>query len=101
MNKLISILLAILSLNGCKYTEAPSAGMAKEMCSCLFVSKQTEDYCRIVTKESDILANFVADYNRKEVYAKGVNFHAVGKLSENPRFGCSIQWIEKLNESAN
>lgn len=97
--KKLMLLLTALILTSCKYTEAPSAGMAKEMCSCLFVSGQTENYCRMVTKESDILANFEADYNRKEVIAKGVGFMAMAKLDDNPRYGCQIKWVGRDPES--
>lgn len=99
MKKIIFILPLIISLNSCKFTEAPSAGLAKEMCSCLFISGQTENYCRMVTKESRILAKFEADFNRKEVTAKGANFISVAKLDANPRYGCSIQTIEVDPES--
>lgn len=94
MKKLMMILPLLVLINSCKYTEAPSAGLAKEMCSCLFISGQTEEYCKIVTKESQILADYEADYNRKEVVATGVNFKSMAKLDDNPRFGCSIQNIE-------
>lgn len=89
------IALTLLTLNSCKYTEAPSAGLAKEMCSCLFISGQTEEYCRFVTKESRILAKWEADYNRKEVTAKGANFTSKAVLDENPRYGCSLVSIDQ------
>ncbi len=99
MKKLIALIPLLLMINSCKYTEAPSAGLAKEMCSCLFISGQTEQYCRMVTKESRILAKFEADYNRKEVIARGANFISVAKLGDNPRYGCSIQSIDVDPES--
>jgi len=88
------IILILLSLSSCKYTEAPSAGLAKEMCSCLFISGQTEEYCRFVTKESRILAKWEADYNRKEVIASGANFTSKAVLDDNPRYGCSLVSID-------
>ena len=95
MRTLFLALFLCLSLTSCKYTEAPSAGLAKEMCSCLFISGQTESYCRQVTKESHILAKFEADFNRKEVWARGANFRAMARLDEDSRFGCSIHIVER------
>lgn len=83
-----------LTLTSCKYTEAPVGGLSKEMCSCLFIAEQTEKYCKMVTKESRILAKWEADYNKKEVWAYGSNFRAMARLDDNPRYGCQIQVIE-------
>lgn len=94
MKRIALILLGLTLVTSCKYTEAPSAGLAKEMCSCLFISGQTESYCRSVTKESRILAKFEADFNRKEVWARGANFRAMARLDKDARFGCSIQVVE-------
>lgn len=102
MKKLVltlPLILLLILLTSCKFTEAPSAGLAKEMCSCLFISGQTQNYCEIVTKESQILAKFEADYNRKEVIAKGVGFMAMAKLDDNPRYGCQIKWVGRDPES--
>lgn len=96
--KLFSMTI-LIALTSCKYTEAPSAGLAKEMCSCLFISGQTEHYCSIVTKESQILAKYEADFNRHEVVAKGAGFYAMAKLDDNARYGCSIKWIKRDPES--
>jgi hypothetical protein len=98
MKKLL-LLLPVVLIASCKFTEAPSAGLAKEMCSCLFISGQTQNYCEIVTKESQILANFEADYNRKEVIAKGAGFVSMAKLDDNARYGCSLKWIKRDPES--
>lgn len=89
---LLSLVMTLVT--SCKYTESPSAALSKEMCSCLFVAEQTEKYCRLVTKESRILASWEADYNRKEVTARGANFRAMSRLDDDPRYGCQIQVIE-------
>lgn len=94
MKKLLILLLMTSSFVSCKYTESPSAALAKEMCSCVFISGQTEQYCRSVTKEARILAKFEVDWNRLEVVSRGSNFRSVARLDDNPRYGCSIQVIE-------
>ncbi|MCR9203598.1 MAG: hypothetical protein NXH75_03405 [Halobacteriovoraceae bacterium] len=94
MKVTLLFVFAMTLMTSCKYTESPSAALSKEMCSCLFVAEQTEKYCRMVTKESRILANWEADFNRKEVTARGANFRAMSKLDDNPRYGCQIQFIE-------
>jgi hypothetical protein len=99
LNKVLVFMTLLAVITGCKYTEAPSAGLAKEMCSCIFVSEQTEQYCRMVTKEARILSKFEVDYNRKEVSARGVNFRAMAKMDANPRYGCSLKVVEVDPES--
>ncbi|GEM_PF-1643602 len=100
LTKLFFFITLLGTISGCKYTEAPSAGLAKEMCSCIFVSQQTEQYCRMVTKEARILSKFEVDYNRKEVSARGVNFRAMARMDKNPRYGCSLKVVEVDPESA-
>jgi uncharacterized protein YjiK len=99
MKRSLLLSSALLFLCGCKFKEAPSAGLAKEMCSCLFVAEQTEDYCQLVTKESRILAKWEVDYTKQEVTAKGMNFVSKASLDEDSRFGCSIRSVEKDPDS--
>ncbi len=99
MKKLTLFFMITLTLNACKFTESPPLALAKEMCSCLFVSNQSEDYCRSVTKEGRILANYTIDYNRKEIWASGGQMRALSKLNNNPRFGCDIVLLELDPES--
>lgn len=94
MRALIIGLFSLSLFTSCKFTESPSGALSKEMCSCIFVSNQDEDYCRSVTKEGRILAKYEIDYNRKEVWARGANFRAMSKLSDKSRFGCNIQVLE-------
>lgn len=95
------LLSGIILFSSCKFAESPSAALAKEMCSCLFVAEQTESFCRMVTKESQILANWEADFDRKEVWAKGMNFRSMARRDEDPRYGCQIQLVEVDPESVN
>lgn len=47
MNKIFksSLLLFVLLLSGCEFKLMQVSSMAKEYCSCVFVSKQSNDYC--------------------------------------------------------
>lgn len=98
MKKLI--IGATLLFNSCKYTESPSASLAKEMCSCLYVSEQSVDYCKMVTKESRYFAKWEADDLAKEVVAKGVNHTSIARMDEDSRFGCTLVSVENAPENA-
>ncbi len=68
-------------------------GLAKEMCSCLFVAEQSISFCKEVTKESRTLAKFKVNWTDKTVEARGLGKKAVGILNDNPRFGCQIHEV--------
>lgn len=92
--KKFSLLIVVLLITSCKYKEAPSMGLAKEMCSCLFVGEQSMEFCKEVTKESRTLAKFKVNWDEKSVEARGLGKKAIGILNENPRFGCQIHDVE-------
>jgi hypothetical protein len=98
-NLIVLSLIALVSASSCKFSEAPSAGLAKEMCSCLFVAEQTEQYCRQVTRESGILANWEANYAKQQVVARGMNYVSVASMDEDSRFGCSIKTVNLDSDS--
>lgn len=100
MKKTLPITLILVFLSSCKYTESPSAALAKEMCSCLYISEQTEDYCKMVTKESRILAKWEAFPEEQKVIAKGVNHTSVAKMDEDSRYGCTLISVENSPENA-
>ena len=95
MRKLFCILALVLVASSCKYNEAPSMGLSKEMCSCLFVAEQSIDFCKEVTKESRTLAKFKVNWEEKSVEARGLGKKAVGRLNKDPRFGCQIYDVEE------
>lgn len=72
--------------------------LAKEMCSCLFIAKQTQKFCDEVTKEGQIMAKYNVDHENKTVIAKGLGHRAEGRLNQDPRFGCQIYDVRKLQE---
>jgi hypothetical protein len=100
MKNITLILFAFTVMTSCKYTEAPSAGLAKEMCSCLFISEQSEKYCKLVTKESRVLARWETYPEEQKVVAKGVNYTSMAQMDEDPRFGCTIKYIKYTPENA-
>ncbi len=100
MKKCIYLVVTLFITSSCKYTESPSAALAKEMCSCLYVSEQTVDYCKIVTKEGRILAKWEAFPEEQKVIAKGVNHTSMARMDEDPRYGCTLISVENSPENA-
>lgn len=95
MKKLIALLFITLPLlNSCRFAEAPALGLAKEICSCLFISEQPIEYCKMFSKESEMLASFRVNWVEKEVYAKGMGHRATAKLQKNARLGCVITSLD-------
>lgn len=92
--KKIIILFSLFAISGCKFLEAPSMGLAKEMCSCLFVADQTVNFCKEVTKESRTLAKFKVNWSEKEVEARGAGHKTISRLNDNPRLGCQIIQVD-------
>ena len=72
--------------------ETGASFYAKEMCTCIFVLEQNEDYCRNYTKQYFPLERLNIDYNSEnqkvEAEAVGVVRTAV-YISE--RLGCRLQ----------
>jgi hypothetical protein len=96
--KRLGLIIWLLFLVSCKYSEAPSMGLAKEMCSCLFVAEQSIAFCKEVTKESRTLAKFKVSWDDKSVEARGLGKKAIGILNSDPRFGCQIHDVEDENQ---
>ncbi len=62
---------------------------AKEMCSCLFVQRRDETYCRAWTKVTPDVAEPDIDYERKRVTATALGFYR-SAASFREGLGCSI-----------
>lgn len=94
-----SFALVMVLISGCKFLEAPSMAMAKEMCSCLFVSKMDEDYCRSITKEARFMAGYQIDWTQKKVSADGNDYEVLAVYNQSrPRLGCQISKVEHSPE---
>ena len=75
---------------GCSVTPTVSALFAKEVCSCIFVSKQDEQYC--LDYGQPVLAISSYDINQKDKTVTSRKFGSVNKaryVSE--RFGCQLE----------
>ena len=75
--------------------ESNSLALAKEMCSCLFVSNQSESYCKTVTEESLFLGDYKINSDEKYVKAwtisKEWKYRAFAYYDQkNPQFGCQL-----------
>ncbi|MFO0726988.1 MAG: amidase [Myxococcota bacterium] len=90
-----SILVLLLLLAGCdRYQdndlELLTAYRAKELCSCLFVMGQTEDYCRAYTVAAPNLARFEIDRAGKTVRASAVLMWNARARWVSSREGCRL-----------
>ncbi len=84
------------------FSESSAAALAKEMCSCLFVSLQPEKYCQMVTKESRLFSKYEIDIDNKEVHARGFGYKAKGVFNkEHPERGCRLAKILDYNSIDN
>ena len=63
---------------------------AKEMCSCLFVSRRDEAYCRAWTKVTPDVAEPEVDYGRKRVTAVALAFYR-SNASYHEGLGCALE----------
>ena len=94
------IVLGIFSLllfSGCKFNESASLALSKEVCSCLYTVKQSASYCKSVTKESEILANYQAFPKDKLVIATGLD-HLAAAAYQNDRIGCQVLKSKKIRK---
>lgn len=91
---------ALLGLAGCggdgrlydnNDLELATAYTAKEVCSCVFVMEQTEDYCRAWTKASPDVADFVVDHDEKRVRSSALLFWSAAARFTGPDFGCVLE----------
>lgn len=90
------LILSSIFLSGCKFEEAASMGISKEMCSCLFVAQQSEKYCRSIAKEALIAGSYKIDRERKRVYGAGLGYLAVSTIHpKGERFGCIIRAVKR------
>jgi hypothetical protein len=63
---------------------------AKEMCSCVFVMKRDEAFCRAWTKVTPDVAKAEIDFARKRVTAVALGFYR-SNASFRPGLGCALE----------
>lgn len=80
------------------FSESAALALAKEMCSCLYVSEQSEKYCRTVTKESRIFARYKIKKSKKQVHTTWGGYRAQAHFNkEKPQFGCKLVKAERYD----
>ncbi len=82
-------LLLLFSLTGCKFPKVVSAFYAKEVCSCLFVEKQTETYCHEYGKQIIPIWTKEIDLKNRKVKAWGL-WESTEASFISSRSGCQI-----------
>lgn len=87
--KNIIILVIVLTLSGCKFPKVVSAFYAKEVCSCLFVVGQSEDYCHEYGKQIIPIWTKEIDTKNKKVKAWGL-WESTEASFISLRHGCQI-----------
>lgn len=91
-----ALVLALLALGGCKEgydnndAELAVRQKAKEMCSCLFVMKRDEAWCRAWTKVTPDVAKAEIDRERKRVTAVALGFYR-SNASFREGLGCALE----------
>ena len=70
--------------------ELTSSYAATEVCSCIFVMEQDEDFCRAWTKANPAVATFRVDYERKRVEASAIMLWGTTAHFVDERTGCVL-----------
>lgn len=84
-------LLSLLLLSSCvpDFFKVVSNSYAKELCSCLFVVGQEEDYCKNYAKQIVSVSELTISRENKRVLAKGFG-HKSSVTFRSKRLGCQI-----------
>ena len=92
----LALALAVLAFAGCKQgydnndAELAVRQKAKETCSCVFVMKQDEAWCRAWTKVTPDVAKAEIDHERKRVTAVALGFYR-SNASFREGLGCALE----------
>ena len=70
-----------------------TAYRAKEVCSCLFVQKQTEAYCQAYTVAFPNLASYSVDFENQSVQAEALLVWTNTARYSSANFGCVLDPI--------
>jgi hypothetical protein len=68
-----------------------SAYTAKEVCSCVFVLEQSEEFCRAWTRANPAVAGFTVDRAAKTVESSALIFWGAKARFVSDRFGCVLE----------
>lgn len=64
---------------------------ARDMCSCTFVMRMDEDYCRAYTRASPDVARYSIDREKKTVEASALVLWGARARYIGPRYGCVLE----------
>lgn len=71
--------------------ELVTAYTAKELCSCLFVQEQTEEYCRAWTQASPAIARPRIDFAQKRVTTSALILWGASARFVDGQIGCQLE----------
>ncbi len=97
--KRAAVLLGIVSLStasACERYDANdlqilTAYSAKQMCSCIFVMKRSEDFCKAWAKESPDVKTVSIDRDDKRVETQALNLWGAHARYVDARRGCVVE----------
>ena len=67
-----------------------TAYRAKELCSCLFVIEQSEEYCNNWTTANPDVATFEIDWDNKMVHTESMLMWGASARFQDEKFGCVL-----------
>lgn len=93
---LVAGVAVLVAVTGCdRYAaddlELLTAFSAKEMCSCMFVVGQTEDFCRTMTKQAPDVKSVTIDRDAKTVRSQAVMMWGARARYVDKRHGCVLE----------
>ncbi len=96
MRKAFGLVLTLLACSGEREYDNNDAELAvgyaaKDFCSCLFVSGQTEAYCHAWTKASPQVARVRIDHSQKAVEASAILMWGARSRFVSERDGCVLE----------
>jgi len=71
--------------------ELAAGHAAHDLCSCLFVMKMPEDYCRAWVKASPDVARYSVDQAHKTVEASALVLWGARATYQGDHFGCTLE----------
>ncbi len=88
-------ILSLILLSGCKvpFFKVVSNSFVKEMCSCLFVVGQDENYCKAYARQILPVSSYTIDQQTKKVLADGLGHSGSASYISN-ELGCRLEDIE-------
>jgi hypothetical protein len=98
--KALAFLLALTFLSSCNipFFKVVSNSFVKEMCSCLFVVGQSEEYCKSYARQIVPVSQYTIDRQNKLVSAIGLGLQGKANFISD-QLGCRLQSHNNLPSS--